>query len=89
MLFHIFLVHQAYTESPEFAAFALQLASLATPPPPPQDDMPLSVQIYWMMHRQYLLLSRSPSLTYGRILPTAVFSAIIGSLFWKIGDTQV
>jgi hypothetical protein len=50
--------------------------------------MPLSVQIYWMMHRQYLLLRRSPSLTYGRILPTAVFSTIIGSLFWKIGDTQ-
>lgn len=44
--------------------------------------------MYWLMHREFLLLRRSPSLTLGRILPTAIFSIIIGSLFFQIGDTQ-
>jgi ABC-type multidrug transport system permease subunit len=44
--------------------------------------------MYWMMHRQYMLLRRSPSLTFGRVMPTAIFSLIVGSLFYLIGDTQ-
>lgn len=82
------LAAAVYEAGADAAALRATLDSQAIAPAPAMPEVALSTQVYWLMHRQWVLLRRSPSLTVGRILPTAIFSVIVGSLFYQIGSSQ-
>jgi len=56
--------------------------------PPVPDEVSIGTQLYWIMVRQWLFLKGTPAMTFGRIVPSAVFALILGSLFYQIGNDQ-
>jgi hypothetical protein len=55
---------------------------------PEVDEVGMGTQLYWLIDRQIKFLRGSPAMTWGRLIPSVVFSVIVGSLFYQIGNSQ-
>ncbi len=87
-----------YQTSASFQDMQTFLKNLADPahqerlaestPLPVVDEVGMGTQLYWLVHRQVKFLRGSPAMTWGRLIPSVVFSLIVGSLFYQVGNSQ-